>query len=116
MARREITQYFDDLDGTQLNTENLCTMRFSMEGTDYVIDLSEDNARDFHRVLEPYIHAAHTVTSTAKTTRKRIGTGSNARAIRQWAEDQGMTVSNRGKIPQAIVDAYDKAHAHLQSD
>lgn len=53
MARREITQYFDDIDGTPLTDDQVNTVRFSVDGSDYVIDLSEDNATRFLELLAP---------------------------------------------------------------
>jgi nucleoid-associated protein Lsr2 len=32
------------------------------------------------------------------------------RAIRQWAREQGLQVSDRGRIPAEIVARYDAAH------
>lgn len=111
MARREITQYFDDFDKTPLNEEDLHIVRFGFEGTDYILDLSEDNAREFQRLLEPYINAARKVTTPRVPRRESVSTRGNSRAIRQWAQDQGLKIANRGKIPHEIIDAYDKAHA-----
>ena len=47
MARKVLVSMTDDLDGETLATE---TVEFSPDGrTQYEIDLSEDNARDFDR-------------------------------------------------------------------
>lgn len=110
MARRDVTHYFDDLDNTPLQEKDLHVVRFGVDGTDYVLDLSEDNAQQFRRVLEPYITAARKVTPTRTSKRENVSTRGNSRAIRQWAQDQGMKVSSRGKIPHEIIDAYNKAH------
>lgn len=111
MARREITQYFDDIDNTPLTEQDLHLVRFGFEGTDYILDLSEGNAREFQRVLEPYLNAARKVTAPRVTRRESVSTRGNSRAIRQWAQDQGLKVANRGKIPHEIIDAFNKAHA-----
>lgn len=111
MARREITQFFDDLDNTPLSEEDLHIVRFGLEGTEYVLDLSEDNARELHRLLEPYVNAARKVTQPRPTRRESVSTRGNSRAVRQWAQEQGMKVANRGKIPHEIIEAYNKAHA-----
>lgn len=34
----------------------------------------------------------------------------NAAAVRAWAIEHGLTVGQRGHLPQAVIDAYNKAH------
>ncbi|KLN37611.1 histone [Corynebacterium diphtheriae bv. gravis str. ISS 4746] len=45
MARREITQYFDDIDNTPLTEDQVHVVRFGVNGINYVLDLSADNAQ-----------------------------------------------------------------------
>lgn len=104
MARREITQYFDDLDGTLLSDEEINVIRFSLDGTDYVLDLSADNARNFRELLQPYIEVARE--ETPNVLQK-----ADPADIRRWAQSKGMDVANRGKIPHEIMRAYQEAHA-----
>ena len=33
------------------------------------------------------------------------------RQIRLWAQDRGIEVASRGKIPQNVIDAYDNANS-----
>ena len=40
MARREITQFFDDLDNAPLSEEEVNVVDFSVNGIDYTLDLS----------------------------------------------------------------------------
>lgn len=103
MARREITQYYDDLDQSPLTESELKIVEFSYDGTDYILDLSEDNFRRFEDALNPFVKAAREVKreSTVKV---------DASDVRAWAKKQGMNVSNRGKIPFEIQDAYRQAH------
>ncbi|MFD6728531.1 Lsr2 family protein [Corynebacterium xerosis] len=113
MARREITQYFDDIDGTPLTDDQVNTVRFSVDGSDYVIDLSEDNATRFLELLAPYVEAARPA-PVAGRSRARVTGGakrSNSRRIREWAQAQNLEVSDRGTIPKHIVEAYNEAHA-----
>ncbi|WIM67561.1 Lsr2 family protein [Corynebacterium breve] len=104
MARREITQYYDDLDNTPIEAEELHVIRFSMDGNDYVLDLSKENAQEFHETLAPFIKAARQAPSDVA---RRV----NPREVRKWAQSQGMAIAHRGKIPFAIIDAYNEAHA-----
>lgn len=112
MARREITQYFDDLDDTLLQDDEVNTIRFSVDGSHYMLDLSDKNAADFRAALAPWISVAQPITAPQRNTR-RSGTRPNeSRAIREWARAQGMEVSDRGKVPGAIVDAYRQAQGN----
>lgn len=111
MARREVTHYFDDLNNTPLNDDEVNTVRFGFEGTEYVLDLSEDNAQEFHQLLEPYVNVARKITPTRTTRRENVNSRGNSRAIRAWAQDQGIKVADRGKIPHEVIEAYTTAHA-----
>ena len=113
MARREITQYFDDIDGTPLTDDQVNTVRFSVDGSNYVIDLSEDNATRFLELLALYVEAAQPAPVAVKSRTRATGGAkrSNSRRIREWAQSQNLEVSDRGTIPKHIVEAYNQAHA-----
>ena len=107
----------DDLDGS----EGAETISYTINGQDYEIDLSEDNAEKFHDALEPYIKKSREVRRQADTTRRSRGDGRRRSSggssgrddipqIRAWAEAQGMNVNARGRIKKEILDAYDEAH------
>ncbi|QGU08578.1 Nucleoid-associated protein Lsr2 [Corynebacterium occultum] len=110
MARREITQYFDDLDDTPLEEHQLHVVRFSYEGSDYILDLSEENAEKFREMVHPYLEVARKVTPTRGGSADSR-TPVNSRDVRRWALEKGLKVANRGKIPFEIIEAYQKAHA-----
>ncbi|EJZ81601.1 histone-like nucleoid-structuring protein Lsr2 [Corynebacterium otitidis] len=113
MARKEITQYFDDIDSTPLEEDQVRVVHFSYGKNDYTIDLSEENARRFDEVIRPYIENARKRVTPTQGTRRSTGQTRNSRAreIRQWALDQGKNVSTRGKIPADIIEAYNLAHS-----
>lgn len=114
MARREITQYFDDLDNSPLTEAELNVVRFSVDGTDYTLDVSADNAARFRELLNPYVEKARIVPPAPRTTRRRGSADANrsrTREIRQWAQERGIEVASRGKIPQNVIDAFDAARA-----
>lgn len=114
MARKQITQYIDDLDGTVLEAGEGKTIRFSLEGRSYDIDLSEPNAQKLRDALAPFIEVATPVSAVAKSDRSRAQRGatrkSDLAAIRSWANQNGYKVSDRGRVPAAVVEAYDAAH------
>lgn len=112
MARREITQFIDDIDNTPLSESEVNSIRFSIDGSNYVLDLSEKNAAEFRELLAPYVKVASPAPSSRRSGSRSSGGAkrSNSRAIREWAQAQGLKVADRGTIPSHIVDAYNEAH------
>jgi len=111
MAKQVITLLTDDLDGGEADR----TVEFGLDGVNYTIDLSEKNAGKLRKALDPYLGAATRVgRSGGITTAARRGapasTGRASRdqnqAIREWASKNGYEVSERGRIPSSIVEAY----------
>ncbi|MEJ4100805.1 Lsr2 family protein [Corynebacterium mastitidis] len=111
MARKEITQYFDDLSGTPLESHEVNVVRFALDGTDYIIDLSTENAEKFREMFRPYLAVARKHAAPV-SGRRNTGAARNskAREIRQWALDQGKDIALRGKIPSEVIEAYNQAH------
>lgn len=75
--------------------------------------LSDDNAQAFRDAITPYLEAGHRVTGkNAKTARKATTKTPSAdtKAIREWARANGYDVSDRGRIPADVMDAYSAAN------
>ena len=111
MVQKMITELFDDLDGSPA----VETVRFGYAGRDYEIDLSEEHAAALDEVLAPYVEHARRADGV-KPRRARQAEGerrspAELRAIRQWARDQGLQVSGRGRIAADIVARYDAARS-----
>ncbi|MFP1603018.1 histone-like nucleoid-structuring protein Lsr2 [Microbacterium sp. 2216-1] len=113
MARRIVHQLVDDIDGTLLEVGEGETIHFSLNGTAYEIDLTAAHAEELRVALAPYIEAGRRSSASgarASTPRRRAARNSDSAAIRAWAKEQGHEVSERGRIPAEIVDAYNAAH------
>lgn len=110
MARRTVVELTDDLDGSQAEE----TVTFSLDGTDMEIDLSKAHAKDLRNALEHYVKAARKADSGRRGWRgrgPRVARGPEmVKAIREWAREQGMTVSERGRIPGDVEKKYHAAH------
>lgn len=111
MARKIIETISDDIDGT----EGAETISFSLDGTAYEIDLAERNANKLYDALKPYREAGRKVgasraPSASKPRSKASRSKDELAAIRAWATYAGKEVSERGRIPQAILDEFDAAH------
>lgn len=89
-------------------------MRFAFDGHEYTIDLSEKNRAAFEKALRPYIDAGTRTSRSTGARRSKTAssqpksqTGRNdLRQIREWARSQGLEVSDRGRIPAAIVEQF----------
>src|SRR3712207_4440363 len=99
MAQR--VMLIDDLDGS----EGAETIRYSVDGQEYEIDLSEKNTERFRSMLKEFIDASRQVErppvltlSPARPSRRSSGGSGrdDIAQIRAWAESQGMNVSARG--------------------
>lgn len=108
MARKVITTVTDDLDGS----DGADTVTFSIDGVAYEIDLSESNARKLHAALQPYVDAGRRIGRNAASTARRSAPGPSRdlNAIREWAAKNGHKVSDRGRVAQAVIDAYEQAN------
>ncbi|HYI49944.1 MAG TPA: Lsr2 family protein [Microbacterium sp.] len=116
MARRIVHQLVDDLDGTVLEVGEGETVRFSLDGTAYEIDLTDGNAAALRNSLTPYVSAARSISSsrggaTSEAGRRRRRPGQqDYSAIRGWAKENGFQVSERGRVPASVIEAYEAAH------
>lgn len=117
MARKQTVVMSDDLTGEE--ADDVETIQFSLDRVDYEIDLHEANAKDLRDRLAEYIAAARRTGGRAKRGTRSAGVtvsgGSGysretLRQMRQWARGQGMSVSDRGRIPSDIVQAWEDAH------
>lgn len=104
----------DDLDGSELG-DNAVTTRFSLNGAHYEIDLGDANRQKLADALAPFIAAGRRASAGAASARsaapkkRSAGAKSNTSAIREWANANGHTVGDRGRIPANIVEAYEAA-------
>ncbi len=115
MARRIVHQLVDDLDGTVLESGEGETVLFSLDGIAYEIDLTEANAAALRDVLQPYVAAARSIssrTSGSQTSGARARQRSSEHdlgLVRQWARDNGYQVSDRGRVPATVIEAFESA-------
>ena len=113
----------DNVDGTE-------TVSFGFDGYDYSLDLCKEHAADFHNTVQGLIgwSSDRTRSGGGRRSSRRSGSSDEAaggapaparstadrerlKAIRDWARENGHpNLGDRGRIPQAIVAAYDAAH------
>lgn len=119
MARTELIQIHDDYDGSLIDGEDAIVINVSYEGEDFELDLKPSNVAKFDKEMRNLIGNARKVGGRKKPTRKPAATSKNSKRssrseelsrIRTWAVDEGYIVSDKGRIPQEIVEAYEAAH------
>ena len=115
MAQRVNVVLVDDIDGTEASE----TVTFGLDGAQYEIDLSQDNADKLRETLSAYVGHARRAggrrrsaqSSSARSTgsSSRSG-GPSAADIRAWARDNGWEVPERGRVSAEVREAYAAAH------
>lgn len=129
MAQQVQIQLVDDLDPKQEADE---TVLFGLDGVSYEIDLSEDNAEQLRGALAEFVDHARRTGGRIKRGRIAASTGPKSAAtgtgpaakgyrrttvpakvpakdVRDWAVENGYSVSGRGRIPASVTEAYKKA-------
>jgi hypothetical protein len=111
VAQKVTVSLIDDLDGDKADE----TVEFGIDGKSYEIDLSSSNADKLRDALASYVAAARRpggrrrsgggAAASAAARRPSVDREQN-QAIRDWARKRGMKVSDRGRIPADVLEAY----------
>jgi hypothetical protein len=83
------------------------TVRFSLDGDSYEIDLTAEEAARLRHLLLRYIAAAQPDRLRAEP---EGATGVPTAQIRAWAEKHGLPVATRGSLSTTIIDYYNAVH------
>ncbi|MFE1953300.1 MULTISPECIES: histone-like nucleoid-structuring protein Lsr2 [Streptomyces] len=110
MAQKVQVLLVDDLDGGEADE----TVTFALDGKTYEIDLTTANADKLRGLLDPYLKGGRRTGGRAASGRgkARAASGGNqdTAAIRAWAKENGHEVNDRGRVPQKVREAYEKAN------
>jgi hypothetical protein len=103
MVRKVQIVLADDLDGAAADE----TVRFSVDGKDYEIDLNAGHAEELRRTLAEFIKAGRKVGGSPRRTsgasRGGSAGGPDPSEVREWAKGQGIVVKDRGRVPAELV-------------
>jgi hypothetical protein len=129
VAQKTIVTLIDDLTGEE--AEDITTVEFALEGVTYEIDLADDNAAKLRDHLSRYVAAARKTSGrrpgnrgTDRSAGRGAGNGSASRsgynrdtlrAIREWAKQNGHSVSDRGRLPLNVVSAWEANHQAVKN-
>ena len=99
-----------------LTVDQVHTVTFGLDGTGYKIELSAGDAAELRADLATWVsHARRTSGSTATrgtrgSTREAATGAGHTTMIRSWARANGHHVSDRGRLPATVRQAYNAAH------
>lgn len=113
----------DDFDGTVIDEPDYKSLQFAIDGAIYEIDVNADHRGEFMEMLAPWCEAATEMPkkfvgrSTARLAAVPSMPGQAPKrptrrdpvqvaAIRQWGRANGYEISDRGRIPREVEDAY----------
>lgn len=111
----KVTILRDDIDGTVADDVASRTF-FDRAGIAYEIDLTDENAAKMYKAIDRVLATYVAKGSIVKKTAKRSGGSSRelSTAIREWVKaerpDLAEKMSERGRIPAEIAEAYAEAH------
>jgi hypothetical protein len=122
MAKQTIVHVTDDLGDGTADT----TVRFSVNGASYEIDLSKKNAKAFAEAIEVYVAAARRISgparkAPAKAVSRRSATSVKRNAdldltaVRHWAAQAGHKIADRGRISAVVIEAFHAAQGAAAS-
>ena len=132
MAKTLIVQLTCDRCTAEKNetVEGTESVNFAFDGYQYNLDLCKDHAADFHNTVQGLIgwSSDRSRVDSRRSRRQASADGAGPgeqpkaagrstadrdrlKAIRGWARENGYPdLGDRGRIPQAIVDAYEAAN------
>lgn len=117
MAKK--TLVIDDISGET----GARTRRFSLDGTEYEIDLTDASFADLRAALKPFMKAGRSVGGGSTGARRAASNGrkpasrrrssgkapTEAALIRAWARANGMAVTERGRVAPELRSAWEAA-------
>jgi hypothetical protein len=103
----------DDIDGSEADE----TVTFALDGVSYEIDLTSAHASELRDAFATWIGHARKQQGGRTAGRATGGGARRGRTdkeqlakIREWARENGYQVSDRGRIPGNVLDAFQAAH------
>ena len=105
MATRTTIALEDDIDGGPAAE----TLQFRLGTTEYQIDLNATNASRFRTQMAPFIDHARKAGRGQIRPARSASARHHSAGIRAWAKEQGIQVSDRGRIPASLIEQYEAA-------
>ncbi len=110
MAQKTVVTVLCDLPHDS-DVEGTESISFAVDGNAYQIDLCPPHSEEFGKKVGAFAEHARRVLSGARRRRAKAGSGRRRGAdIREWARTRGHEISDRGRIPDSVIAAYEAAH------
>jgi hypothetical protein len=117
VARKIVVQVSCDRCGGEVDSENPVELSFG--GADFRTDLCRTHAAELQAALDPFLAVAERIEGRRRSAALAGRTGADGApkrptrrdpiqvaAIRGWARENGYEISDRGRIPREVEDAY----------
>ena len=94
-------------------TKDTRTRSISIDGQTLEIDLCAKDGRSLDKAAQkfiPYARKVRRVSGTGSGGRRTASTRQHSASVRDWAKEQGLVVSDRGRIPADVERKYAAAH------
>ena len=111
MAQKVSVTYACDYDQKEIPPDQHRVRRFSFDGRDYEIDLCSWHSDSFDETISRFAQYARKPAVRAPAFKRRTAAHrQHSASVRAWAKNMGIEVSDRGRIPAAVVAGYEAAH------
>jgi hypothetical protein len=110
MAQRTVVTVLCDLphDNEVEGTESIS---FTIDGHAYEIDLCAPHGKEIREKVGVFANHGRKVTGGGRRRKTRSGRSRERNSdIREWARTSGHQVSDRGRIPDSVIAAYEASH------
>ncbi|RTL61560.1 MAG: Lsr2 family protein [Pseudonocardiaceae bacterium] len=110
MASVTEVRLVDDLDGSVA----VETIELALDGRGYELDLNEAHATELRDALAPYVAAARRAGRATSAPARRASSARSREEtaeIRAWARENGFRVSDRGRVPSEVLEAFENRHS-----
>ncbi|GLW67649.1 hypothetical protein Arub01_58920 [Actinomadura rubrobrunea] len=112
----------DDIDG--YDGEDVAKRDFEVAGAKFTIDLGDANYKRLQEALDmlaPFLEKATVVKAAGRSRKSAADTSPKLRGytntdVREWAKENGIEVSVRGKISDEVYEQFIAAHPDARPD
>lgn len=115
VAQKVSVTFACDYDAREIPAGEQLTRTFSLDDRNYEIDLCEKHSQKFDESLKRFAEKArkaHTASTTRvpKTKRRTAAHRQHSADVRSWAQQTGIQVNDRGRIPAHVIAKYESNH------
>ena len=112
MAQKVSVTYACDYDQKEIPQGQHRLRRFSIDGREYEIDLCLRHSERFDEAVSRFAsHARRASGRVLRAKRRTAAHRKHSAQVRAWAKQNGLAVSERGRIPADVVSKYEATHA-----